>query len=169
MIAASAERVERLDVRAPHELRIRHDRRRVRVDEHDVVAERRQRLGALRARVVELAGLPDDDRPRADEQNLLDVVRGAASGVRALTTAGSEISRGSLARESIDSRRRPAERFASRRRTGSRIDLSGGSALRIQRCRRRGRLATLDECARSVIRPAPAPSCHRVPRLSEAR
>jgi large subunit ribosomal protein L20 len=56
------------------ELRVGHDRRRVRVDEHDLVALLAERLGALRAGVVELAGLADDDRARADEQDLLDVV-----------------------------------------------------------------------------------------------
>ena len=37
-----------------------------------------ERLAGLRARVVELAGLADDDRPGADDQNLRDVVRDVA-------------------------------------------------------------------------------------------
>ena len=33
-----------------------------------------QRLRALRPRVVELAGLTDDDRPGADDEDLLQIV-----------------------------------------------------------------------------------------------
>ena len=65
---------ERLDVRAVGRRRIGHDRGRVRVDQHDLVALFAQRLARLRAGVVELAGLADDDRAGADDQNLLDVV-----------------------------------------------------------------------------------------------
>ena len=56
------------------ELRVGHDRRRVRVDEDDLVALLAERLGALRPGVVELAGLADDDRPGADDEDLLEVV-----------------------------------------------------------------------------------------------
>ena len=45
----------------------------LRVDEDDAVALLLQRLARLRARVVELAGLPDDDRAGADDQDALDV------------------------------------------------------------------------------------------------
>ena len=55
------------------QLRVGHDRRGVRVDEDDVVALFAERLGALRAGVVELAGLPDDDRARTHEKNALEV------------------------------------------------------------------------------------------------
>ena len=55
------------------ELRVGHDRRRVRVDEDDVEPLFAQRLRALRAGVVELAGLPDDDGARADEEDALEV------------------------------------------------------------------------------------------------
>ena len=65
--------LERLDVRARRELRVGHDRRRVRVHQDDVVPLLAQRLGALRARVVELARLPDDDGARADEEDALEV------------------------------------------------------------------------------------------------
>ncbi len=51
-----------------------HDRRRVRVDEHDLVALLAQHLAGLRPGVVELRRLPDHDRPRADQQDLADVV-----------------------------------------------------------------------------------------------
>ena len=54
-------------------LRVGHDRRRVAVDEDDLVALFAQRLAGLRAGVVELASLADDDRPRADDQDRLEV------------------------------------------------------------------------------------------------
>ena len=65
---------ERLDVRAIGRRRIGHDRGRVRVHQHDLVALFAQRLAGLRAGVVELARLPDDDRAGADDENLLEVV-----------------------------------------------------------------------------------------------
>ncbi len=64
---------ERLDVGAVGELRVGHDRRRVRVRQHDAVALGPQHAARLRARVVELAGLTDDDRPAADDQDRLEV------------------------------------------------------------------------------------------------
>jgi len=66
--------VERLDVGARRERRVGHDRRRVAVDEHDLVALVEQHLAGLRARVVELAGLADDDGPGADDEDLVEVV-----------------------------------------------------------------------------------------------
>ena len=64
---------ERLDVGAVGDFRVGHDRRRIRIDEHDFVAFRAQRFAGLRAGVVELARLADDDRARADDQDFLDV------------------------------------------------------------------------------------------------
>ena len=64
---------ERLDVRRVRELRVGHDRRRVRVDEDDPVSLAAKRADRLRPGVVELAGLPDDDRARSDDEDLLDV------------------------------------------------------------------------------------------------
>src|SRR4029453_7777920 len=64
---------DRLDVRDVRHLRVRHDRRRIGIDEDDPVALLLQRLARLRARVVELAGLPDDDRAGADDEDALDV------------------------------------------------------------------------------------------------
>ena len=61
-------RRQRLDVRAIGEIRIGHDRRRIAVDEHDLEAFGAQRLAGLRARVVELARLADDDRAGADDR-----------------------------------------------------------------------------------------------------
>ena len=66
--------VERLDVGAVGEVGVGHDRRRVRVGEDDPVALLPQHAARLGPGVVELAGLADDDRPAADEQDGLDVV-----------------------------------------------------------------------------------------------
>src|SRR4029450_142946 len=66
---------ERLDVRPVGELRISHDRRRVRVREDDAVALLLQRLAGLRPRVVELARLPDDDGGRAAQQERAEGAR----------------------------------------------------------------------------------------------
>ena len=65
---------QRLDVGGVGELRVGHDRRRVGVDEHDLVALLPQDLAGLHAGVVELGGLTDHDRPGAEDQDLADVV-----------------------------------------------------------------------------------------------
>ena len=67
-------RRNRLDVGAIGELRIRHDRGRVRVHEHDLVAFFAQRLARLHAGIIEFAALPDDDRAGANEENFLDLI-----------------------------------------------------------------------------------------------
>ena len=54
--------------------RIGHDRGRIRVHQHDLVALLAQRLAGLRAGIVKLAGLTNHDRAGTDKQNLLDVV-----------------------------------------------------------------------------------------------
>src|SRR5262249_8988855 len=64
---------EGLHVRPVRDLGIRHDRRRIRVRQDDAVALLLQRLARLGAGVVELTGLTDDDRARADEQDGADV------------------------------------------------------------------------------------------------
>ena len=64
---------ERLDVGPVGHFRIGHDRGRIRIDQHHLIAVRPQRLARLRARVIEFAGLPDHDGAGADDQNLLDV------------------------------------------------------------------------------------------------
>ena len=61
---------DRLDVGAVGEARVGHDRGGVAVDEHDLEAVVAQDLARLRAGVVELAGLADDDRPGADHEDL---------------------------------------------------------------------------------------------------
>ena len=62
-----------LDVGHIGHLRVGHDRRRVAVDEDDAVALFAQRLAGLRAGVVELAGLADDDGAGADDQDRFEV------------------------------------------------------------------------------------------------
>ena len=63
-----------LDVGPVRGVRVGHDRRGVRVHEHDREACGAQGAAGLGARVVELAGLADDDGSRADDQDLLDVL-----------------------------------------------------------------------------------------------
>ncbi len=65
-------RGERLHVGPVRVLRVRHDGGRVRVDERHPQALLLEDLDGLGARVVELAGLPDHDRPRADHQHRPD-------------------------------------------------------------------------------------------------
>ena len=64
---------DRLDVGGVGELRVGHDRGRVGVDQADPEALGPQHAAGLGAGVVELAGLADDDRPGADDQDVLDV------------------------------------------------------------------------------------------------
>ena len=65
--------VDRLDVDRVRHVRVGHDRRRIRVDEDDAVALLAQRLAGLGAGIIEFAGLADDDRAGADDQDALDV------------------------------------------------------------------------------------------------
>ncbi len=67
-------REQRLDVGGRGVLRVGHDRGRVGVHEHHLVALLQQHLAGLGARVVELRRLADHDRARADHHDLLDVV-----------------------------------------------------------------------------------------------
>jgi len=62
------------DVRAVCGVRVGHDRRGIRVQEHDLIALLSKRLAGLGARVVELTRLADDDRTRADYEDGVDVV-----------------------------------------------------------------------------------------------
>ena len=71
--AGDAFEVERLEVRPVGEARVGHDRRRVRVDDDRPEPVLAQHLQRLAARVVELAGLADHDRPGADQADRLDV------------------------------------------------------------------------------------------------
>ena len=67
-------RQQRLDIRGVRQLRVGHDRRRVGVHQHDLVPLLAQHLARLHAGVVELRGLPDHDRARAQDQNAVDVI-----------------------------------------------------------------------------------------------
>ena len=65
---------ERLDVGAVGELGIGHDGGRVRVDQHHLVALLLEGFAGLRAGVVELGRLADDDGAGADHEDLLNVI-----------------------------------------------------------------------------------------------
>ncbi len=65
--------VERFDVRDVGHARVGHDRGRVGIDQNDFVAELGERLAGLGSRVVEFAGLADDNRSGADNQNFFNV------------------------------------------------------------------------------------------------
>ena len=64
---------ERLHVHLVGNGGVGHDGRGVGVCQHDLIALLAQGKARLRARVVELGGLPDDDRAGADDQNLVNV------------------------------------------------------------------------------------------------
>ena len=64
---------ERLDISAVGRLRIGHDGGRVRVRQHHFVALGLERLAGLRAGVIKLRRLPNDDGPGAEDQNFRDV------------------------------------------------------------------------------------------------
>ena len=63
---------ERLDVRHIRDTGVGHDRRGIGVDEDGRDPLLAERAAGLRPGVVELRGLADEDRPRADEQHLHD-------------------------------------------------------------------------------------------------
>ena len=65
---------ERFDIGAVGESRIGHDRRRIRVHQHDTVPFFLQSTDCLGSRVIELARLSDDDRARAQDQDRFEVV-----------------------------------------------------------------------------------------------
>ena len=64
--------IDRLDVGPIRELRVRHDRGRIGIDEHHLIAFLAQGLAGLDARVVELTALADDDGAGADDENGFD-------------------------------------------------------------------------------------------------
>ena len=65
--------VEGLDVGAIGDVGVGHDGGRVGVDEDDLVAQRTERLACLRARIIELARLADDDGAGSDDHYLVDI------------------------------------------------------------------------------------------------
>ena len=73
MILATISGRDRLDIGGVGQVRVGHDRRRIGIDQDDPVALVLQRLAGLGAGIVELAGLADDDRPGADDEDRLDV------------------------------------------------------------------------------------------------
>jgi hypothetical protein len=73
MILATNLGRDRLDIGRVRQCRVGHDRGRVRIHQDDPVAFFLQRLAGLRAGIVELAGLADDDRPGADDQDGFNV------------------------------------------------------------------------------------------------
>ena len=77
---------ERFDVGCIRHAGIGHDRGGIRVDEDNLVAQASQGLAGLRAGVIKLASLPNDDRTGTDDQDFLEVSaswhgRVSASGV----------------------------------------------------------------------------------------
>jgi hypothetical protein len=64
---------DRLDVSPVGKLRVGHDRGRIGIHQDDAIALLFQRLAGLRARVIELASLANDDRPGANDQNGMNV------------------------------------------------------------------------------------------------
>ena len=66
-------RRDRLDIGRIGQIRIGHDGRRIGIDQDDPIALGLERLAGLRAGIVELASLADDDRSRADDEDRGDV------------------------------------------------------------------------------------------------
>ena len=64
---------QRLDVGAVGKFGIGHDRGRVRIHQHDPVPFFLERFAGLRTGVIELARLADDDGPRTDDEDRLNV------------------------------------------------------------------------------------------------
>ena len=65
---------QRLNVGAVRHLRVGHDGGRVGVGQHHLIAFGLERLAGLRAGVIELRRLANDDGPGADDQDLRDVI-----------------------------------------------------------------------------------------------
>ncbi len=64
---------EWLDVGAVGHLRVGHDRRRIRIDQNCFVAFVAQRFASLHTGIIKFASLANNDWPRPNDQNLLDV------------------------------------------------------------------------------------------------
>jgi hypothetical protein len=66
-------RSDRLHIGGVGQIRVGHDRGRIGIDQHDPVALFTEGLAGLGSRIVELAGLADDDRTGADDEDRGDV------------------------------------------------------------------------------------------------
>ena len=64
----------RLDVRTIGHFGVGHDRRGVRVDQDNLVTLFAKRFACLGAGIIKFASLPDDNRARTNDQNLMNVV-----------------------------------------------------------------------------------------------
>ncbi len=62
------------DVSAIGKFRIGHDRGRIRIHQHDLIAFFAQRLACLHAGIIKFAALPDHDWTRADEQDFFELI-----------------------------------------------------------------------------------------------
>ena len=67
-------RRHRFDIGRIRQLRVGHDRRRVRIDHDDPIPFGFQSLDGLTSRIIELRRLADDDRPGADDEDRGNVV-----------------------------------------------------------------------------------------------
>src|SRR5690606_38671638 len=80
------------DVGGVGKLRVGHDRGRVRIEQDHPVALGTEDLGGLGAGIVELAGLSDHDRARADEKDGADVGAGRHQASPPFVSDGSGVS-----------------------------------------------------------------------------
>ena len=64
---------KRFNVSTVGKIRVRHDGRRVRIDQDDFVAFGFQRFARLNTGVVEFASLTDDDRAGTDEHDFFEI------------------------------------------------------------------------------------------------
>ena len=124
MILATISGRDRLDIGPVRHLRIGHDRGRIRIDEDDAIAFLAQRLAGLRPRIIELAGLTDDDRARADDKDGRDIgaLRHKSSGRDAPALGLPQTAftrRKAPSRPIIDRKARVLGKILKRRRAGS--------------------------------------------------
>jgi hypothetical protein len=69
MMASTKSFGQRLHVGAIGQVGIGHDRRGIGIHEHDLIALFAECFASLRSRIIELAGLPDNDRAGADDED----------------------------------------------------------------------------------------------------
>ncbi len=66
-------RRDRLDIGGVRQIRVRHDRGGIRIDEDDSIPLGLQRLAGLRAGIIEFAGLADHDRASPNDEDGVDI------------------------------------------------------------------------------------------------